>query len=160
MVAELTEQIFGVFHIPPRIVALFLQPRTFALRFADEVREHFGRKGTLATNGFYHLRFEQGQVIARLAVIGIQHNQPRLAQFQFIGIFCVDHLAFGYPSHLGKNILDDRVHDIVQNVHGVTGLPVAFGLLAGLAVTDVAQPLGGVQRAVGAFAVPPVGAEQ
>ena len=46
------------------------------------------------------------------------------------------------------NIFDNIIHYIVENVHSVTRLPVAFGLLSGLAVASITDALGGIDSAV------------
>lgn len=52
--------------------------------------------------------------------------------------FCND-LLFGDTPHLGENLADSFINDLIQNVDGISRLPGAVGLLAELSVTGIAN---------------------
>ena len=55
----------------------------------------------------------------------------------FFIAFCND-LLFGDTPHLGENLADSFINDLIQNVDGISRLPGAVGLLAELSVTGLA----------------------
>ena len=56
----------------------------------------------------------------------------------FFIAFCND-LLFGDTPHLGENLADSFINDLIQNVDGISRLPGAVGLLAELSVTGIAN---------------------